>query len=151
SATPPPPGCPSSPVSVPTARQRASLYGDIGAVDTLWAQQQPISQAEHHYNNALRNYATALDEISARDDSFNSATAAPGEDTGLSCYALAVKLFNTGGAAGDRGKLDLLAPAVDRLNADQAPLVLQLADTCYSHGFANKARSLAALSDQEKE
>jgi hypothetical protein len=115
---PPDEGCPQGAAPAPTAAQRTSLYTNIGAVDTLLARQPPISNAETHYQSALRSYAQAL----LLND--------PGDNP--SCAALAIDLLRPSGAPGS----NILDASTRAIKADQAPVVLQMADACYSRGSA---------------
>ncbi len=119
---PPAAGCGSEAAPAPTAAQRTSLYTNIGAVDTLLARQPPISNSETHYQNALRSYAQALLPNNT--------------DSNPSCASLALHLLQPQGSPGTEPGLNLLGPSVGAIQADQAPVVLQLADACYSSGSA---------------
>src|SRR5207253_1602740 len=46
--------------------------------------------------------------------------------------------------------LDLLTPGAVTVAADRAPFVLQLADACYSSGFA-RSQALARIAEQDRE
>lgn len=99
----------------PSAAQRTSLYANIGAVETLLARQPPLARNEVHYQAALQSYARALGLSSAGD--------------ALGCRSMAVGLLRPDGD-------DLLSAGARAIEADQAPIVLQLADACYSRGSA---------------
>jgi hypothetical protein len=106
--------CTHGALPAPSAAQQVGLYANLGAVDTLLARSQSQLAAESHYASALANYARALhlDTPSTVPD----------------CSTLAAAL------AGDSAALALQHPAARRLAGDQAQIVLQLADTCYSRG-----------------
>ena len=119
---PPAGGCRPGAAPAPTLAQRASLYTNIGAVDTLLARQPPLSNSETHYQNALHSYAQAL---------------LPNDpDSDPSCASLAIKLLQPEGSLSAVLGLDLLGPSAGAIKAEQAPVVLQLADACYSRGSA---------------
>ncbi len=119
---PPAAGCRPGAAPAPTAAQRASLYTNIGAVDTLLARQPPLSNSETHYQSALRSYAHAL----LPNDT----------DSDPSCASLAINLLQPEGSLSAVLGLNLLGPSAGAIKADQAPVVLQLADACYSRGSA---------------
>ncbi|MEO7908084.1 MAG: hypothetical protein ABIV47_00405, partial [Roseiflexaceae bacterium] len=119
---PPAAGCKPGALPAPTAAQRASLFTNIGAVDTLLARQPPISNSETHYQSALRSYAQALLPNNSASDP--------------TCATLARNLLQPEGAPGAVIGLDLLGSSVSAIKAEQAPVVLQLADACYSRGSA---------------
>ena len=126
---PPADGCRPAAAPAPTAAQRVSLYTNIGAVDTLLARQPPLSNAETHYQSALRSYAQAL----LPNDNERDPT----------CASLAINLLQPeGGPSAVRG-LNLLGPSGGTIKAEQAPVVLQLADACYSRGLS-RAELLAS-------
>jgi hypothetical protein len=117
---PPAEGFRSGVLPAPTAAQRTSLYTNIGAVDTLLARQPPISNSETHYQSALRSYGNAL--------------LPNNPDSNPSCGSLAIKLLQSQGAPG--AGLNVLGASAGAIDAEQAPVVLQLADACYSRGSA---------------
>jgi len=119
---PPAAGCRPAAAPAPTAAQRASLFANIGAVDTLLARQPPISNSETHYQSALHSYAQALLP--------NNTDADP------SCAALALHLLQPEAAPNAMIGLDLLSASLGTISAEQAPIALQLADACYSRGSA---------------
>ena len=82
---PPAAGCRPGAAPAPTAAQRASLYTNIGAVDTLLARQPPLSNSETHYQSALRSYAQALLPNNT--------------DSDPSCASLAINLLQPEGCA----------------------------------------------------
>jgi hypothetical protein len=92
-------------------------------VDTLPARQPPLSNAETHYQSALRSYAQALFP--------NTTNSAP------TCASLALNLLQPEGSLDAVPDLDLLASPTGTIKAEQAPVVLQLADACYSHGSSS--------------
>jgi tetratricopeptide (TPR) repeat protein len=125
---PPPEGCTPGALPAPTAAQRISLYTNIGAVDTLLARQPPLSNAETHYQSALASYARALLPNPAKGDP--------------TCAALATDLLKSQAAPNTVFRLDPLSASAGTIKADQAPIVLQLADACYSRG-SSRAEVLA--------
>ncbi|HEU5103839.1 MAG TPA: tetratricopeptide repeat protein, partial [Roseiflexaceae bacterium] len=119
---PPDPGCLPGAAPSPTEAQRVSLYTNLGAVDTLLAREPPLSNSEIHYQSALRSYGQAL---------------LPSDpDPDPSCASLALNLLQPAGSVDAVLGLDLLGPSAGAIKAEQAPLVLQLADVCYSRGSA---------------
>jgi hypothetical protein len=119
---PPAEGCFPGAAPAPTAAQRISLYTNIGAVDTLLARQPPLANSETHYQSALRSYAQALLPDVA--------------DSDPSCASLALNLLQPEGSLDAVLGLDLLGPSAGAIKVEQAPVVLQLADACYSRGSA---------------
>jgi hypothetical protein len=126
---PPADACAMTGAPSPTPSERARLYADIGAVDTLLARQPPLSNADIHYQDALRSYARALN--------------LPTDDFALGCSALALNLLRPEGSVDAVLGLDLLSPS-GAIKPEQAPVVLQLADACYSRG-STKAEPLSIV------
>lgn len=147
----PSPGCAPSAPSALTDAQRASLYADVGAVDTLLARHMTtLPEAETHYRSALCSYARALDMPAAADCGSGAVTLASQHTDALNCSSMMSDLLgsNTGGGIGK--SLDLLTPGALTVAAGRAPFVLQLADACYSSGFA-RSQALTKIAEQDRE
>lgn len=129
-ARPAPLGCSTTAATPPNDAQRLSLYANIGSVDTLHARQLSLAGAEPYYQRALCSYGVALRLVSAEVCVDGSPTAAS-----LSCYPLMLQVIVPSDVAAT-AVFDPLAPDAVAVDAAQAPFVLQLADACYSRGFA---------------
>lgn len=150
----PPSECAPSAPAMLTEEQRASLHANLGAVDTLLArdllmeQHRPLAEAEARYEQALCSYALALGLPVPGDCAAEAVAAAPPDTETLDCYPLMSKVLVPDDASEPGGLPDLLVPGVE-VSPGQAPIVLQLADACYSRGFARSRAPAAAGQDQD--
>ncbi|HBY94463.1 MAG TPA: hypothetical protein DEP84_10965, partial [Chloroflexi bacterium] len=134
-----PPGCASRALSVPTPDQQGSLYANLGTVDALLARDRPLTEADQYYQQAVEDSARALGLLGPRPITVTLDSNVTG------CYDLARQLLAPDGTDRSSYHLNLLADeSTAALRITQVPFVLQLADTCYSWGFARE-RALSSL------